>query len=137
MPPFSPPPFSPLSSSSPPVALGNSSQTGTPGAPPTQTQVAAEKNSFAEVTSHLDAGGNLYMYLGTAQWLDGLSAKVGAWRDTVQSLPNLKDADREKAAAAFGLVTNLIKDSGIEDVSGFGMSVRSPVEKGFYRTSNT
>jgi hypothetical protein len=111
----------------------NAAQNGTSGAPPVQTQVVAEKNSFAEVTSHLDPGGNLYMYLGTAQWLDGLSAKVGAWRDTVQSLPNLKDADRENVARAFDLATNLIKDSGIEDVSGFGMSSIA-VEKGFYRT---
>ena len=40
--------------------------------------VSAEKTSFTEVTSQLDPGGNFYLYLGTAQWLDGLSAKVGA-----------------------------------------------------------
>ena len=31
--------------------------------------VPVEKTSFAEVTSQLDPGGNLYLYLGTAQWL--------------------------------------------------------------------
>jgi hypothetical protein len=111
----------------------NPAQSETPGSPAAATPVAAETNSFAEVTSHLDPGGNLYLYLGTAQWLDGLSAKVGEWRDTVQSLPNLKDADRENVARAFDLATNLIKDSGIEDVSGFGMSSFA-IEKGFYRT---
>ena len=40
------------------------------------TVVSAEKTSFNEVTSQLDAGGNFYLYLGTAQWLDGLSTKV-------------------------------------------------------------
>ncbi len=111
----------------------NSSQTETPGAPAAAATVAATKNSFNEVTSHLDTGGNLYLYLGTAQWLDGLSAKVSAWRGTFESLPNMQDADREKMLMAFGLVTNLIKDSGIEDVSGFGMS-SVEFEKGRYRT---
>src|SRR5580693_1178283 len=35
----------------------NPAQTGTLGAPAVTTAVAAETNSFAEVTSHLDAGG--------------------------------------------------------------------------------
>ena len=42
-------------------------QTGTPAAPSANVVTLAVKNSFAEVTSHLDPGGNLYMYLGTAQ----------------------------------------------------------------------
>ena len=111
----------------------NSSQTEMPGAPAATAVVAAEKNSFTEVTSHLDTGGNLYLYLGTAQWLDGLSAKAGAWRGSLDSLPNVKDADRDKMLKAFDLVTNLIKDSGFEDVSGFGMS-SVEFEKGLYRT---
>src|SRR5215468_1413702 len=39
----------------------------------TNAWVSAEKTSFKEVTSQLDPGGNLYLYLGTAQWLEGLS----------------------------------------------------------------
>jgi hypothetical protein len=42
------------------------------------TVVSAEKTSFNEVTSQLDAGGNFYLYLGTAQWLDGLSTKMSS-----------------------------------------------------------
>ena len=111
----------------------NSSQTETPGAPAAVAVTSAEKNSFVEVTSHLDTGGNLYLYLGTAQWLDGLSGKVSSWRGSLGSLPNMKDEDRDNMMHAFDLVTNLIKDSGIEDVSGFGMSSVA-IEKGFYRT---
>jgi hypothetical protein len=112
----------------------NTPEAQTPGAPPpAPTAVAAEKNSFAEVTSHLDPGGNLYFYCGTAQWLEGLSAKVGSFREAVDSLPNLKDTDRENVLHAFDLATNLIKESGIEDVSGFGMS-SIEFEKGLYRT---
>jgi len=111
----------------------NASQTEIPGAPPATAVVAAEKNSFTEVTSHLDTGGNLYLYLGTAQWLDGLSAKAGAWRGTLESLPGVKDQDRDNMLHGFDLLTNVIKDSGIEDVSGFGMS-SVEFELGLYRT---
>jgi hypothetical protein len=111
----------------------NSSQTEMAGAPAATAVTAATKNSFNEVTSHLDTGGNLYLYLGTAQWLDGLSAKASAWRGTLESLPDMKDEDREKMLLAFGFVTNLIKDSGVEDVSGLGVS-SVEFEKGLYRT---
>ncbi len=111
----------------------NSSQTETPGAPAAVAVTSAEKNSFNEVTSHLDTGGNLYLYLGTAQWLDGLSGKAASWRGSLGQLPNMKDEDRDNMLHAFDLVTNLIKDSGFEDVSGFGMSSVA-IEKGFYRT---
>src|SRR5579862_3252214 len=102
---------------------------GGPGAP---AVVSAEKTSFAEVTSQLDPGGNFYLYLGTAQWLDGLSAKVGAWRQTFAAMPNLKPEDTANVNKAFDLVTSLIKDSGVEDVSGVGMS-SVEIEKGMFR----
>jgi Protein of unknown function (DUF3352) len=111
----------------------NSSQTETPGAPAASAVTAATKNSFTEVTSHLDTGGNLYLYLGTAQWLDGLSAKAGAWRGSLESLPGMQDKDRDNMLRAFDLVTNLIKDSGVEDVSGLGVS-SVEFEKGLFRT---
>ena len=102
------------------------------GGPNVPAVVSVEKTSFAEVTSQLDPGGNFYLYLGTAQWLDGLSAKVGAWRQTFIAMPNLKPEDTTNVNKAFDLVTRLIKDSGIEDVSGVGMS-SVEIEKGMFR----
>jgi hypothetical protein len=96
------------------------------------TIVSAEKTSFNEVTSQLDAGGNFYLYLGTAQWLDGLSAKVSHWQQVFESMPELKDEDRANVDKAFGVVTRLIKDSGVEDISGLGLS-SIEIEKGMYR----
>src|SRR6516162_8400596 len=50
---------------------------------------SAETNSFQEVTSKLDAGGNLYLYLSTEQWLKNLSDTVGKYRDAVNALPDM------------------------------------------------
>ena len=94
---------------------------------------SAERNSFKEVTSKLDAGGSLYLYLGTEQWLEGLSKSVAGWGGALDAIPNLKDDDRENVGRIFGVVTNLIQKSGIENVSGLGMSSIA-TEKGFYRS---
>ncbi|MGD0744940.1 MAG: hypothetical protein ABSA45_07280 [Verrucomicrobiota bacterium] len=94
--------------------------------------VSVAKTSFTEVTSQLDPGGNFYLYLGTAQWLDGLSTKVGAWRQMFTAMPGLKPDDAANINKMFDLATRLIKDSGIEDVSGVGLS-SVEIEKGLFR----
>ena len=91
---------------------------------------SAEKTSFKEVTSKLDAGGNLFVYLSTDQWLTNLSGYVGQWRDSLAALPGDQD-QREQIANAFNVGTRLIKDSGLEDISGVGMSSIAR-EPGFY-----
>ena len=91
-------------------------------AEPKSTYVSAEKNSFREVTSRLDAGGDFYLYLGTEQLLDGVSGKISNWRQLFTSMPDTSAKDREQIGKAFDVVTSLVKDSGIEDVSGFGVS---------------
>ena len=105
---------------------------GNPAGGSQSSVVSVSKTSFTEVTSQLDPGGNFYLYLGTAQWLDGLSAKVGAWRQTFAAMPGLKPNDAANVNQAFDLATRLIKDSGIEDVSGVGMS-SVEIEKGVFR----
>ncbi len=92
---------------------------------------SAEKNSFQEVTSHLDPGGNLYLYFSTEQILNGLSAKTSNLRQLLGALPNLNEGDRDNIEKGLNIATNLIKSSGIEDVSGFGLSSIAR-EKEFY-----
>jgi len=93
---------------------------------------SAEKTSFTEVTSQLDAGGTLYVYLGTAQWLDGLSTKVAGWQKAIEAMPQVREEDRPNIEKGFGVLTRVIKDSGIEDVTGVGLS-SIEIEKGLYR----
>jgi Protein of unknown function (DUF3352) len=105
-----------------------------PGAPKAKGGLAsAVPNSFEPVTSQLDPGGNFYLYLGTEQWLQGLSSKVAGFRKMADAIPDLKSDDRENVGKAFDVVTHLLKDSGVEEVSGFGMSAISP-EKGVYHS---
>ena len=102
-------------------------------ATPTPTTPSAEKTSFQEVTSQLDAGGDLYLYLGTEQLLTGVSGNIARWRQVFTSMPEVDAKQREQFGRVFDVVTNLVKDSGIEEVSGFGMSSIA-TGKGFYRT---
>ena len=117
---------------------GGGTTTGGPvNSPPASSSgiTSAEKNSFKEVTAHLDPGGNLYLYLSTEQWLDNLSGKFSDWRSVFQSLP-IPDADtRQNVMHAFDFGTSLIKHSGIEQISGVGISSIER-EKGLYRTTS-
>lgn len=116
-------------------AFGCGKQGTAPSTSPAQQSsqfVSVEKTSFNEVTSQLDPGGDFYLYLGTAQWLAGLSDKMSAWQDQLASMPNLKPEDLQSINEGFNLVTNLVKDSGIEDISGVGLS-SVEIEKGMYR----
>lgn len=82
---------------------------------------SAEPTSFKEVTSKLDPGGNFFMYVSTERWLKGLSDKVESWHGLANSVPELQDK-RQQVDNAFNVGTKLIKDSGLEEISGIGMS---------------
>ena len=101
-------------------------------APQKPAFASAEKTSFDEVTSQLDPGGNFYMYLGTAQWLENLSAKTEKWKESVSSMPGITDDQHEKINQAFNVLGHVIQDSGIQDLSGVGAS-SIEIEPGLYR----
>jgi len=117
------------------IAVGCQKNEGGGNPPATATRASAEKNSFQEVTSHLDTGGSIYLYLSTEAWLDGLSGKIDGWRGFADSIPNVNGTDRQNITRGFDVVTSLIKNSGIEDVSGVGVSSIA-WEKGFYHTKS-
>ena len=94
---------------------------------------SAEKTSFQEVTARLDPGGNLFAYFGTEQWISGASDYVSSWRGLLEMVPVLTDEQRAEANKGFDLAGRLIKNSGIEEISGVGMSGIA-TEKGRYRT---
>jgi len=108
-----------------------------PSAPPpaagTAASKSAEPNSFDEVTSRLDPGGSIYGYVSTAEWLNGLSGRIGDLRETIEGLPGVSSTDRDNIGHAFDVATHVIQNSGVEDVDGVGVSGIA-LEKGFYQT---
>jgi len=96
---------------------------------------AAEPNSFEEVAAQLDRGGALYFYLSTEQWLAGLSENLVKLRDFILSSTPAKQfdtADRDKAERVFKIVTDLVKKSGLEEITGIGASSFA-LEPGLHR----
>jgi hypothetical protein len=104
------------------LALLSLSGCGRQGAESGRVPVSAEKTSFREVTSRLDPGGNLYFYLSTERVLGGVSGRISGWREFFVSMPGMAAGDQERIGRIFDLVSALVNDSGIEDVSGLGMS---------------
>jgi hypothetical protein len=115
------------------LTISGCDQSSTVGPSAKPAVAPAEPTSFHEVTSQLDPGGSLYGYLSTSQWLDGLAGKVNDWREPVLSLPELGSAERANANKAFDLATRLIRDSGLESITGVGISGIA-LERGFYQT---
>ena len=104
-------------------AVAATTASPTPAASPAPTPV--KPTSFDAVTARLDKGGSFYLYLSTAQWLDHLSTNIIGWRDLyLGSLP--KDpknaADRRQAEQGFDVLAKLVKQSGIEEITGYGAS---------------
>ncbi len=95
----------------------------TSSAVPAQAAFApARKTSFKEVTSQLDPDGSVFVYLATDQWLAGLSTNVSRLRDVVENLPGIPAAGRERLGRVFKLLIEAIPRSGIEGISGVGVS---------------
>lgn len=104
------------------AGCNKNSETATPVQPVKAVAVSATKNSFQDVTSQLDPGGNLYAYLSTEQWLTGLSTQVSSWREFAKSIPNVKPEEQQNITRVFDVVTSLVKNSGVEEISGVGIS---------------
>jgi hypothetical protein len=103
-----------------------------PAAPPAASGggiVSAEKTSFDEVTAKLDKGGNLYLYLSTEQALSGLSAKLEGLSNVLSGLPGA--GEDPTIGKIFDFANTVLNDSGIEQISGVGMSSIAR-EPGFY-----
>src|SRR5262245_30639240 len=90
-----------------------------------QNSAPGVKTNFKNVTSYLEPGGNLYVYLSTEEWLSGLSTQVSQFRDLVRSISS-QPADQQNTMRFIDLLAKLIKRSGFEEISGFGISGLGP-----------
>jgi hypothetical protein len=104
-------------------ASGGSPSGASPsGNAPSTAIVSAEKNSFDQVTSKLDKGGNFYLYLSTEQALGSLSKGVSTFSNIFSQSPLAPEIGNERLARIFEVVDNLVKDSGVQHISGVGAS---------------
>ena len=100
-------------------------------APQTPEIVSAEKNSFNEVTAKLNKGGNLFVYLSTEQTLRGLSNRISAISNFASAWPGIPPDGREKLGQVLEALDDFVVTSGIDQISGIGMSSIAR-EPGFY-----
>ena len=97
-------------------AAAPSATPSAPAAPP-----SAVPNSFDEVAARLDRGGSFYLYWSLAQFLDGLSGQIAKLRDGIPT-GDMTPKDREQMDTYFKLGTDLVKNSGVEQITGLGVS---------------
>lgn len=88
----------------------------------TSAVTPARETSFTEVTSQLDPGGSVYGYLATDQWLAGLSTNVSQLKALILSMPDISESDNEDINRTFDLLAGGIAKSGMEDLTGVGLS---------------
>ena len=102
-----------------------------PGPGPGGAIVSAEKNSFDQVTKQLDKGGSFYLYLSTEQALSSLSKNIATFSNVFSQMPVGAGVGRGQITRIFEVLGSLAKDSGLEQISGFGASSIAR-EPGFY-----
>jgi len=100
-------------------------------APQTPEIVSAEKTSFDEVTAKLNKGGNLFVYLSTEQTMRGLSNRIAAISNFASAWPGIPSDGREKLGRVLEALDDFAVNSGINQISGIGMSSIAR-EPGFY-----
>ncbi len=92
-----------------------------PGPAPA-TVDSAVKNSFAEVTSKLDGGGELYLYVSTGRIVNYVEDFAAKLRKIVAANVDESRPEMMNGLKIFDFVYAMIKDSGLMEISGLGMS---------------
>jgi hypothetical protein len=109
------------------LALASCQKAETPTPPehaasptPTPASASVTPNSFNDVTAQLDSGGDLYLYLSTAQW----TAKLAHGVDVLQQMSsaNQTPEQSQQSAPYIALLKDIIQKSGLQAVSGVGAS---------------
>ena len=82
----------------------------------------ARPTSFDEVTSQLDPGGTLYVYLSTEGWFDKIASQLCPIIDMAIASEVDDEEERQTATAAVELIKRVFDGSGVNEISGIGMS---------------
>ncbi len=89
----------------------------------------AEKTSFDEVTAKLNPGGGFYLYVGAERVIKAVDEFAAKLRQIIQTYPTEAKEDTEKALKIYDFIYGLVKNSGIMEISGVGVSSVATGEK--------
>ena len=91
-----------------------------------------EKTSFNEVTSKLDSQGNMLLYLSANGFMEFVDDAIKQIKEGIKLSQNNNLESKEQIVKIFDMVTRILHNSGIGEVSGVGVSSIA-IDKGFYR----
>lgn len=80
---------------------------------------SAVDNTYWQVTSKLDAGGEAFAYLHAEQFSQAFQAVLASLKKNVDALP---DARQAQARQGLGMLDMMLKGYGLEEISGLGFS---------------
>jgi len=83
---------------------------------------SAVENSFDEVTSKLDQGGNFYLYVSTERVEKYVEEFGGKLRKIIEAEATSSQSENTEALKIFDFVFGIIKKCGLTEISGIGMS---------------
>ncbi len=113
----------------------SSSTSSTPSTPQQQAAskkiISAEPTSFDAIARHLDPGGGFYFFLSTENFLKAASTKLAQLQPLL--LGSMPSENRAKATEAWDYASRIASQSGLNEISGFGISSIA-VEPGYYQT---
>jgi hypothetical protein len=80
---------------------------------------SAVDNTYWQVTSKLDAGGEAFAYLHTEQFSQAVQAVLDSLKKNVDALP---DSRQMQARQGLGMLDAMLKGYGLDEISGLGYS---------------
>jgi hypothetical protein len=84
---------------------------------------SAVDNTYWQVTSKLDKGGEAFAYLHAEQFSQALQAVLTSLKKNVDALPESRQA---QARQGLGMLDMMLKGYGLDEISGLGYSSTSP-----------
>lgn len=92
-----------------------------------------DKNSFKETTAKLDAGGPFYLYYSSEHFCSLVESKINVIRDfSLENIDQDNAETKESVQKGFALAVSILKDSGLLDIGGVGVSALS-IRNNIYR----
>lgn len=81
-----------------------------------------ERNSFRPVTDRLNKGGDIYVYFSAEEVMDNVEDRIEGLKELVLENDSMDESEQDEVQAGFDMVSRLIANSGLTEISGLGIS---------------